>query len=157
MKRAPKIALLLLSPLLCCFQCEKEDLPLKECDPTEIQTLTTQEVSPVFIEPQSGTQQGTRLFQVNSFTELAAAVPSAQLGNLPIDFSRYTLLGGVSVHSSGISIRPQLVTLDCNGIYTYSAKLEDGPILRPTALFFGVLVPKLPQGANVLFDLHAYE
>jgi hypothetical protein len=154
MKRAAKFVLLMLIPLLSCFQCEDEAPAPPDCDPASIQTITTQEISPVLIGSQPGDQLGSRVFQVNSSAELLAAVPAEELKSLNIDFSRYTLLGGISRNSAGARVRSQLITLDCNDAYTYSATVETIPGQSPTNLFFGLLVPKLPPRTNVLFDFH---
>ncbi|UOG72887.1 hypothetical protein MTX78_12185 [Hymenobacter tibetensis] len=156
MNRIIRLTLFVLSPLLCCFQCEKES-PYVACAPEEIQAVTTQEIAPVHFTPQANTRLETRAFQVNSLAELTAIVPADQLQGLNIDFALYTLVGGVSHRSGGISVTSQQVTQDCRDGYTYSARLADSPTLSPTNLLFGVLIPKLPKGTMISYELQAYE
>lgn len=156
MKRVTRFAFLLLSPLLCCFQCEKEEV-YTICAPEDIQEVATQEIGPVHLSSSLDGQPETKAFQANSQAELAAAVPSDQLQALNIDFARYTLVGGISRRAGGISVSSQKVTLDCRNMYTYSVRLADSPTLSPTNLFFGLLVPKLPKGTTFSYEIHAYQ
>jgi hypothetical protein len=155
MKRAARFILLMCIPLLCCFQCGEEPPLPPDCEPASLQTITSQDITPVLIGSQPGDPSGARVFQANSLTEVLAAVPAPELNSLSIDFSRYTLLGGIFRNHTGARVRSQAVTLDCNGVYTYYATVETVSGQSPTNLFFGLLVPKLPTGTKALFNLQA--
>jgi hypothetical protein len=70
----------------------------------------------------------------------------------PIDFDTNTLLIGKTTTTSGNYIKAQQVQQACNG-YTYTVEIQKGltAVIQPTV--YHVLVPKLPAGAQVNFDI----
>ena len=70
----------------------------------------------------------------------------------PIDFDTNTLLIGKTVTTSGNSIKSQQVQQACN-TYTYTVEIQKGltAVVQPTV--YHALVPKLPAGAQVNFDI----
>jgi hypothetical protein len=53
--------------------------------------------------------------------------------------------------SGGALLRTQVVELDCQGNYTHTVAIVDGPTLSPTDVDYAILVPKLPSTATVSF------
>lgn len=70
----------------------------------------------------------------------------------PIDFSTYTLLIGKTVTTSGNSIKSQQVQQACNA-YTYTVEIQQGLTAVVQTTVYHALVPKLPAGAQVNFDV----
>jgi hypothetical protein len=70
----------------------------------------------------------------------------------PIDFDTNTLLIGKTVTTSGNSIKSQQVQQACNG-YTYTVEIQQGLTAVVQTTVYHALVPKLPAGAQVTFDI----
>jgi hypothetical protein len=139
---------LLVLSLFSSLGCEKET----PCGASELVTVAAQPVS--LVGSHIGGPNETRTFRVNSQQELEAVVPATWAQKLAIDFAQYTLLGGISSRTGGVSLGAQGATQDCNGTYIYSARVGDDPTLSPYTRLFGVLVSKLPAKTKVKFDVH---
>ena len=70
----------------------------------------------------------------------------------PIDFDANTLLIGKTVTTSGNSIKSQQIRQACTS-YTYAVEIQQGVTTIVQATVYHVLVPKLPAGAQVNFDI----
>ncbi|RZK93308.1 MAG: hypothetical protein EOO62_32185 [Hymenobacter sp.] len=53
--------------------------------------------------------------------------------------------------TGGAILRTQVVEKNCQGKYTHTVAIADGPTLSPTDVDYAVLVPKLPGTAAVGF------
>ena len=89
-------------------------------------------------------------YVVNSETEYRALFAGARLPS--VDFTTHTLLAGKTRTATGSAVAAQLVTQTCNG-YKYTVKLAATERAKPTNVTYYVLVPKLPLGAKVAFDV----
>ncbi|WP_375415836.1 hypothetical protein [uncultured Hymenobacter sp.] len=71
-----------------------------------------------------------------------------------IDFQAYTLLAGETRMTSGGSVASQVVSYPCPGPdYTFAVKLSPGVTQAITEVAYFAVVPKLPAGAKVTFDV----
>jgi hypothetical protein len=130
---------------LVCLSCEKEN-----CGSAELATVPSQ---PLVTRPaQHSTPNGTQTFVINSKSELAPYGGLASNADT-VNFTRYTLLGGISSRNGGVFVGAQSVTVDCQGTYTYSVTVGDGATLAPSTCLFGVLVPKLSSNTKVKFNV----
>jgi hypothetical protein len=93
----------------------------------------------------------TKTYVVNSLADLATATQCSSGAWPAIDFTKYTLLAGRAPMSGGALLRTQVVELDCQGNYTHTVAIVDGPTLSPTDVDYAILVPKLPSTATVSF------
>lgn len=69
-----------------------------------------------------------------------------------VDFTTHTLLAGKTKTASCSHVLSQQLTQTCTG-YTYQVKLEAGLCQAVTNVVYYTLVPKIPSGAKVDFDV----
>jgi hypothetical protein len=69
-----------------------------------------------------------------------------------VDFSRHTLLAGKTRTASSYHLLAQQVVQTCTG-FTYAVQLAPDAAPRAASVVYCVLVPKLPEGAKVAFDV----
>jgi hypothetical protein len=70
----------------------------------------------------------------------------------PIDFSKYTLLIGKTVNTSGNFLKAQRVQQDCLN-YNYSVEIQQNLATVVQPIVYHVLVPKLAPGVQVSFNV----
>lgn len=135
--------------LLLSTGCEKE----AACGAAEPTILPLQVLAPRLGQATSGLPKSNQTFVANSAAELAAILPAAYVPTPALDFTRYTLLGGLATRRGGVAAWKHQVVQDCRGTIIYSAQVVDGNIQMPSTLFYGVLVDKLPHNATIKFDV----
>lgn len=132
------------------FSCKQTDeAPCPE-GPVTVLPLTNWNYSPYcFATPVVGAQAQT--YVINSAADLQALNHCTTAPT--IDFSRYTLLAGKTKTASCSSVASQQLTQTCATGYTYRVKLAAGLCQASTEVMYCVLVPKIPAGTAVVFDV----
>ena len=150
MKASHVLSLAALSLLTMSNSCRKDE-DVVPCATTlaVLETATVPGLKATITEPIPVLNQSNG-YVVNSEAEYRALFGGARL--LPVDFSAYTLLAGKTRTATGSTVVAQLVTQTCNS-YKYTVKLTAAERTKPTNVTYYVLVPKLPAGAKVVFDV----
>ncbi|RZL08516.1 MAG: hypothetical protein EOO62_15170 [Hymenobacter sp.] len=136
------------------FSCKQTDeTPCPE-GPVTLLPLTNWNYSPYcFATPVVGAQAQT--YVINSVADLQALNHCTTAPT--IDFSHYTLLAGKTKTAACSSVDSQQVIQTCaNGYstgFTYRVKLAAGACQASTEVMYCVLVPKIPAGTAVVFDV----
>ncbi|RZL04598.1 MAG: hypothetical protein EOO62_20895 [Hymenobacter sp.] len=144
------LSLAAMSMLVASFSCKKTDeTPCPEGPVTFVLPANWNYSPYCFATPVAGAQAQT--YVINSDVELQAL---NHCNTSPvIDFSRYTLLAGKTKTASCSSVESQQVTQACATGYTYHVKLVAGLCQASTEVMYCVLVPKIPVGTAVAFDV----
>ncbi|MGI4867182.1 MAG: hypothetical protein ACRYFZ_24910 [Janthinobacterium lividum] len=126
-----------------------DETPCPEGDVTPV-PLTGWNYSPYcFATPVAGGQAQT--YVINSQADLQAL--NHCITAPTIDFNRYTLLAGKTKTASCSSVDSQQITQTCATGYTYHVQLAAGLCQASTEVMYCVLVPKIPMGTAVVFDV----
>jgi hypothetical protein len=129
--------------------CKKEDDAQPCPGATAVKTAQVPGLTACITEPIPNTGQSNS-YVINSaaeYQELFACTPPP-----PVDFMTHTLLAGKTRLASCGHVVGQEVAQTCTG-YTYTVHLEAGLCQAVTNVVYYVLVPKIPSGAKVTFDV----
>lgn len=149
MKPTQLLALSALSLLAMSHSCKKEAETTCPAQTIDTTTVTGWDYNTACFGPAYAGQAQT--YVINSVAELQALNKCATAPT--IDFTRYTLLVGKSATSACSFVQSQRFTQQTCDAYTYQVKIADAPCQKPNELIYCVLVPKLPAGAQVTFDV----
>ena len=148
MKVRRLLALAALSLLAMSNSCKKEDAA--PCNAAADVTLTTLAgLKGSIIEPVPYVGQ-TNEYVVNSAAEYQELFSGKKLP--PVDFTRHTLLAGKTRTASSYRLLTQQVVQTCTG-FTYAVQLAPDAAPAGACVVYYALVPKLPEGAKVAFDV----
>lgn len=139
-----------LSMLAMSNSCKKEEAGPVPCAATSnVETTQIAGLNAYIAEPIPNAGQSLE-YVVNSAEDYQALFAGATPP--PVDFGAYTLLAGKTRTASCSHLLAQQVAHTCTG-YTYTVRLEAGLCAAATNVAYYVLVPKLPAGASVTFDV----
>lgn len=142
------LALAALSFLAMSNSCKKEDVA--PCNASADVTLTPLAgLKGTITEPVPYVGQ-TNEYVINSAAEYQELFGTKKLP--PINFATHTLLAGKTRTASSYHLLAQQVQQTCAG-YTYAVQLAPGAAPAGACVVYFVLVPKLPDGAKVAFDV----
>ena len=142
------LALAALSLLGMSNSCKKEDLA--PCNASADVTLTPLlGLKAGISEPVPYVGQ-TNEYVINSAAEYQELFNTKKLPL--VDFTRHTLLAGKTRTASSYHLLAQQVVQTCTG-FTYAVQLAPNTAPKAGSVVYCVLVPKLPQGAKVAFDV----
>lgn len=142
------VALVALGLVAMSNSCKKEDvLPCNAA--ADVITAQVAGLVAHIAEPVPNVGQ-TNEYVINSAAGYQALFSGPKLP--PIDFITHTLLAGKTRTAGGSYALAQQVTQTCTG-YTYTVKLAAGACATASSATYYVLVPKLPAGARVAFDV----
>lgn len=144
------LSLAAVSTLAMSFSCRKEEEP--PCPEGEVTTTAVAgwSYSPYCFATPIGNGPA-QSYVINSDADLQALNHCTTAPT--IDFNRYTLLAGKTQLPYCGSVGSQQVTRVCGAGYTYHVKLAAGLCQASTEVMYCVLVPKLPAGTAVAFDV----
>jgi len=150
MKVSQLIALTAISLLAMSNSCKKEEGLPSPCE-TSLLTDTAQitGLNSCIAEPIPNAGQSLE-YVVNSAADYQALFSCTTPP--VVDFTTHTLLAGKTRTASCSHVLSQQVALTCTG-YTYTVKLEAGVCAAVTNVVYYVLVPKIPSGTKVNFDV----
>lgn len=142
------LALAALSFLAMSNSCKKEDVA--PCNASADVTLTPLAgLKGTITEPVPYVGQ-TNEYVLNSAAEYQELFSGKKLP--PVDFTRHTLLAGKTRTASSYHLLTQQVVQTCTG-YTYAVQLAPDAAPKAASVIYFVLVPKLPEGTKVAFDV----
>lgn len=154
MKTLPLLAFVSISLLAMSNSCRKDNGTTDEVCPS-----TTIAIAPLpglaAFSPACFGGALTNIGESKQYTINSASDYAAMFSCTPapaIDFSINTLLVGKTKTASGRFVAAQQVQLTCSG-YKYSVTLGDGVTTAVTETVYYVLIPKIPAGAQVTFEI----
>ena len=149
MKVSHVLTLATLSLVTMSNSCRKEDVMPCATTLAVLETTTVPGLKATITEPIPTLDQSND-YVVNSEAEYRALFAETKLP--PVDFTTHTLLAGKTRTATGSTVAAQLVTQTCNS-YKYTVKLTATERVKPTNVTYYVLLPKLPLGAKIEFDV----
>lgn len=151
MKTVRTLAFAVLSVLSMSTSCEKQDREQPgPCSAGPVPIIETPGLTTDCRRGSLANIGDAEQYVINSAAEYRAAFSCAP--EPAVDFSKYTLLAGKTKTSTGRYIASQAVTAACPG-YVYTVKLGPGLTQALTEVGYYAVVPKIPAGAPVRFDV----
>ena len=86
-------------------------------------------------------------------TELRNNVPELQ----KIDFTRYDVLTSAETFTYGIVGLEHHLLQSANSIYIYKMYVHSDLTQQSGIFYYGIIIDKLPEGANVIFEVDKLE
>jgi hypothetical protein len=142
------LALAALSFLAMSNSCKKEDLA--PCNASADVTLTPLAGLRASINEPVPYVGQTNEYVINSAAEYQDVFGTKKLPL--VNFATHTLLAGKTRTASSYHLLAQQVVQTCTG-FTYAVQLAPDAAPKAAGVVYCVLVPKLPEGAKVAFDV----
>lgn len=105
-------------------------------------------------------EPGTRVV-IRRQSTLDSVFTAGQISQLPelqnIDFTQYDVLAGADTYTKGIYELEHHLLQSANSIYIYKLYVSFDLTLRSGVFYFGIIINKLPEGSNVIFEISKLE